>query len=72
MQKLTQEELAEGCDVHPNYIGLVERGERNVPLVTLLVIAKALAVRPDTLIAGLEPLDRKAARRELSRVRRKR
>lgn len=39
---LSQEELAARCDLHRTYIGSVERGERNVTLSTLEVIAKAL------------------------------
>jgi len=39
---LTQEELAERADFHVNYIGGIERAERNVSLTSLLSLAKAL------------------------------
>jgi transcriptional regulator with XRE-family HTH domain len=39
---LTQEELAERAELHPTYIGSVERGERNIALENILLIAKSL------------------------------
>jgi len=42
----SQETLAEKADVHPNYIGRIERGECSATLTILLKIAKALNVRP--------------------------
>lgn len=42
----SQETLAERADVHPNYIGRIERGECSATLTILLKIAKALNVRP--------------------------
>lgn len=39
---LTQEQLAELANSHPNYIGAVERGERNITIIKTVDIAKAL------------------------------
>lgn len=47
---MTQEELAERADFHVNYIGGLERGTRNPSLVSLTILAKALAISPKDLI----------------------
>lgn len=39
---LTQQELGERCDLHRTFIGSVERGERNVSILNVRTIAKAL------------------------------
>lgn len=41
-QKLTQEQLAERANLHPTYIGAIERGERNISLENILAVAKGL------------------------------
>ncbi|MDR1218015.1 MAG: helix-turn-helix domain-containing protein [Treponema sp.] len=47
---ISQEELAEKAGLHRTYIGGVERGERNITLDSLQVIAAALNVSPVELI----------------------
>lgn len=47
-KNLSQEKLAELVGKSRNYIGMIERGESNVPTSTLIDIAKALNVHPKT------------------------
>ena len=46
---LSQEELAYNCELDRTYIGSVERGERNISLVNIHLIAAALGVSPKEL-----------------------
>ncbi len=48
--EMTQEELAEKADLHPTYVGSVERGERNIALENILAIANALGCSPKDLM----------------------
>jgi transcriptional regulator with XRE-family HTH domain len=41
---LTQAQLADKCDLHRTFIGSVERGERNVSVLNLRLMARILRV----------------------------
>jgi len=47
---LSQEKLAELADLHRNYVGGVERGERNVSLLNIVKLAHGLNVRVPKLV----------------------
>ena len=51
--KLSQEELAEKADLHPVYVGQIERGEQAVSVNALVRIASALKVRVRDLVADV-------------------
>jgi transcriptional regulator with XRE-family HTH domain len=50
---MSQEKLAEMADLHPVYVGKIERGEQWISLHALLRVAKALKVRASELISEL-------------------
>jgi ribosome-binding protein aMBF1 (putative translation factor) len=47
---ITQEQLAERGDFHVNYIGGIERGERNPSFESIIYLAKALECSPKELM----------------------
>lgn len=51
---ISQEELAFRARLHRTYIGGIERGERNVSLVNIVAIAKALGTEAVSLLKGVK------------------
>ncbi|HIE5095653.1 MAG: XRE family transcriptional regulator [Stenotrophomonas sp.] len=47
---MSQEQLAEAAGVHRTYVGMIERGEKNVTIYNIERIAKALDVSPGSLL----------------------
>jgi transcriptional regulator with XRE-family HTH domain len=47
---VSQEQLAELCDVHRTYIGRLERGERAITTTTLVRIAKGLGLEKEFFV----------------------
>jgi transcriptional regulator with XRE-family HTH domain len=54
---LSQEALAEACDLDRTYISGIERGNRNPSLTNILKIAAALNTRPADLLARADDLE---------------
>lgn len=55
---LSQEALAEACDLDRTYISGIERGSRNPSLTNILKIAAALNAHPADLFARTEQVQR--------------
>lgn len=51
----TLEQLAEEAEMHWTYVGSVERGERNLSLINIVRLARALGIGPEELVRGLRP-----------------
>jgi transcriptional regulator with XRE-family HTH domain len=62
-RNLAQERLAEIASLHRNEIGVLERGQCEPGVLTLLIVADALEVPPRVLLDGLPvPRERRPRR----------
>lgn len=59
---MSQEDLAAKTGLHRTYIGSLERGERNVSILNIRVLASALGVSPGELANASEVLKRSGSR----------
>ena len=50
---MSQEKLAKLSELHRTSIGGIKRGERNVALINILRIARAIKVSPSELLEGI-------------------
>lgn len=53
-RNLSQEDLAAICGLHRTYLGGIEGGERNLALLNILKIAKALQISPTEFFKELD------------------
>lgn len=51
---LSQEELAHICGLHRSHMGEIERGQANITLSTLRILAQKLQTTPSDLLKDLE------------------
>lgn len=47
---ISQEELGARAGVHRTYVGMIERGEKNITLLNIEKLARALGVRISVLV----------------------
>lgn len=50
---LSQEALAEGADIHRNFLSQIERGKKGMTLETLFRLSRALDVTPQSIITAI-------------------
>lgn len=51
---LTQSELAKRLKCHQSFVARIESGERRIDVIELIVLARALGVSADVLLADAE------------------
>lgn len=51
---LSQEHLAEKADLDRTYVGGIERGERNVTIISILKISRALECELADIVEGIK------------------
>jgi transcriptional regulator with XRE-family HTH domain len=56
---ISQEDLASLTGLHRTYIGAIERGERNLGLINIVKLARALKISPSDLLVDFDSRTRK-------------
>lgn len=51
-RNLSQEELADKAGLHRTYIGMIERGEKNITLLNICKLSKALNLKISELLSN--------------------
>lgn len=54
LKGLSQESLASLSDLHRTYIGMIERGEKNITVLNLLKVCSALQIQPSNILECLD------------------
>ncbi len=67
-KKLSQEQLAELCDLHPTYIGQLERGEKNASLETIMRVSEGLSVPPEVFFENIVPSEKESTAQEIYNI----
>ena len=49
----SREKLAELADIHPMYVGFIERADRNITILKIIQVAKALNCNVSELFQGI-------------------
>jgi transcriptional regulator with XRE-family HTH domain len=65
---LTQEKLAEDIDISTAYVGQIERGDRNLTLDKLVLIAKRLGITVDYLLSDSVPVGNTTANNLINQI----
>lgn len=56
-EQMSQEKLAEICNLHPTYIGQLERGEKNATIESIYKISHGLNIPLSKLMENLEDFE---------------
>jgi len=65
---LTQEKLAEDIDISTAYVGQIERGDRNLTLDKLVLIANRLGITVDYLLSDSVPIGNTTAHNLITQI----
>jgi transcriptional regulator with XRE-family HTH domain len=50
---ISQEEFADKVGMHRTYIGMIERGKRNITVFTLIKISESFDINPEVIISRI-------------------